>query len=118
MTAFAKELRRNATPSEKIMWQRLRNRKLGGFKFYRQHVIANYIADFLCKDAMLVVEIDGEYHQDDAQLIRDQHRDAGLGLIGYRVLRITNSEVLINTDAVCSTILDAIYNSIEAMRAG
>ncbi len=98
------------------MWQRLRNRNLGGFKFYRQYVIKDRIVDFLCKDAMLVVEIDGEYHHDEQQQERDHHRDVGLAVIGYHVLRIPNSQVLANVESVCSQILDAVYTRIEEMR--
>lgn len=65
---------------------------------------------------MLAVEIDGEYHQDDVQQTRDQHRDVGLGVKGYGVLRICNSDVLSKTDAVCTWILDAIYHNIESLR--
>ncbi|RPI67951.1 MAG: endonuclease domain-containing protein [Ignavibacteriae bacterium] len=116
LLALAREMRRNATQAERIMWGRLRNRKLGGFKFYRQIVIQGRILDFLCKDAMLIVEIDGEVHAEAGQRIRDQQRDAGFALLGYRTLRIYNADVILKTDAVCERVLDVVYEQIEHIR--
>ena len=59
---FARELRRNLTEAEKILWQELRNRKLGGFKFRRQHPINKFVADFYCHEVKLIVELDGSQH--------------------------------------------------------
>ncbi|HYE45041.1 MAG TPA: endonuclease domain-containing protein [Caulobacter sp.] len=85
----AEIMRREPTFAEKVMWDRLRNRKLAGLKFRRQAPIGPYIADFLCKEARLIVEFDGPHHDADY----DAKRDAWLGGQGYRVLRFPNNDV-------------------------
>ena len=67
----AKKLRDNATDSENILWEALRNKRLDGYKFRRQHPLAIYIADFYCHELKLVIEVDGGYHQTKEQLILD-----------------------------------------------
>jgi very-short-patch-repair endonuclease len=82
-------MRSEPTFAERVMWDRLRNRKLAGLKFRRQVPIGPYIADFLCKEAGLIVEFDGPNH-DEAY---DQKRDSWLGAQGYRVLRFANNDL-------------------------
>ena len=82
-------MRRDPTFAEKVMWDRLRNRKLAGLKFRRQVPIGPYIADFLCKEASLIVELDGPNH-DEAY---DRKRDDWLCAEGYRVLRFANNDL-------------------------
>ncbi len=98
--AFARDLRKNQTPAEVKMWEKLRNRKLRGFKFLRQHpILVNqydgknsfYIAYFYCSEKKLVVEIDGLIHS--LQIDCDKARDIIMNELGLRVLRITNDEV-------------------------
>jgi len=79
------------------MWSRLRDRRLDGFKFVRQYAIGPYFADFVCRDAMLVVELDGGQHADSA---RDERRTKYLNEQGFSVLRFWNTDVLSNTDGV------------------
>jgi very-short-patch-repair endonuclease len=79
-----RRLRRNSTDAEMMLWLALRDRRLGGFKFVRQEAIGNYIVDFVYRDKMLIVEVDGGQHADNA---RDLKRDAELAAEGYRVLR-------------------------------
>ena len=88
---FARDLRQRQTPAESIMWECLRNRRLNGFKFRRQHNIGHFIADFYCHEARLVVEIDGPIHEQ--QRARDSERDAWMQACGLRVLRFENAEV-------------------------
>ena len=99
---LARELRKNQTPAEKILWNELRGRKLNGLKFLRQHPIIHaeypenprthfYIADFYCYELKLVVELDGKIH--DHQKEYDMERDAVLNGKGLNVLRIENEEV-------------------------
>ena len=102
LTALAKKLRRNQTDVEKILWYRLRGRQIGGYKFRRQHQIENFIADFACPERMLIVEIDGGQHNDQAQ--RDSTRTATLASMGYRVLRFWNNEVAEDIEAVLEVI--------------
>ena len=87
----AKELRRNQTPEEKILWQALRRNQLEGWHFRRQQVIDGFIVDFYCHSVGLVVELDGEIH--DQQLGYDRERDEVLARRGIRVLRIRNAEI-------------------------
>jgi len=102
----ARELRQRATPAEELLWAQLRNRRLGGHKFRRQHPIGHYIADFVCLERRLVVEADGASHDDPAG--RDAARDTWLARAGYRVIRVPNDEVHRNLDGVLQTILNAI----------
>lgn len=87
----AKELRRQMTEEEKILWQHLRANRLEGFHFRRQQIIDGFIVDFYCHAAGLVVEVDGEVHQ--RQVEYDAERDQRLAARGLRILRIRNQEV-------------------------
>ena len=98
---FARELRVNSTDAERSLWQRLRNRQLGGHKFRRQVTIGPFIADLVCVAAGVVVEIDGGQHSEE----RDAARTAFLAAKGYRILRFWNNEVLENTEGVLQSIL-------------
>ena len=89
----AANLRRNMTHSEKLMWDKLRNRKVKGAKFRRQHPIYIFIADFYCHEYKLVVEIDGSIHDLEYQHERDQGRDYMMNELEIQVLRFKNSEV-------------------------
>jgi very-short-patch-repair endonuclease len=89
----AKELRRNMTPAEKILWQELRANKLG-VRFRRQQVIAGFIVDFYCHKAALVIEVDGDIH--DLQQDEDARRENALREGGLRIVRFRNDEVLKN----------------------
>jgi very-short-patch-repair endonuclease len=102
---FAKEMRRAPTSAEKIMWLNLRNRKLGGHKFRRQHPIQNYIADFYCHERRLVIELDGGIHLTYDQYVRDEERSQKLKEFGIAVMRISNQEVLTNLPQVLRKIL-------------
>ncbi len=87
----AKELRQEMTPAEKPLWERLRDRQLGGWKFRRQHPLGPFIADFYCAEERLVVEIDGSIH--DFQLAQDAERSEQIEEFGYQVIRFLNKEV-------------------------
>ena len=87
----AKELRRDITPAEKILWQELRANKLG-VHFRRQQVIAGFIVDFYCHKAVLVIEVDGDIH--DLQQEEDARREKVLSEMGMRVVRFRNEEVM------------------------
>ena len=96
---FAKQNRKNATPAEDILWENIRNKVLG-FEFRRQHIIADFIADFVCLDKMLVVEVDGGYHSEREQIEDDELRTERLNRLGFQVIRFTNEEVLFNIESV------------------
>jgi len=94
LSTFANENRKNATEAENILWQEVRNRNIGGFKFRRQHPIAGYIPDFVCLEKKLVIEIDGGYHNEIEQKKFDELRTQLLNEVGYTMLRFTNEEVI------------------------
>jgi very-short-patch-repair endonuclease len=96
-------LRRNLTWPERRLWSMLRNRRLGDAKFKRQQVVGPFIVDFLCPEAKLVIEVDGETHV--GRGAQDRQRDAFLQHNGFRVLRVTNDEVLRSMDAVLEAVL-------------
>ena len=96
----AKEMRRNPTEPEKRLWRNLSNGQLDGLKFRRQEVIGRFIADFMCPSRSLIVEVDGDTH-DDA---KDRLRDDVLAQFGFLVLRVTNAEVMQNAEGVCEAI--------------
>jgi very-short-patch-repair endonuclease len=107
-TLRARELRRQPTAAEKLLWAQLRDRRLGGFKFRPQRPIESYFVDFVCVEQRLVVEVDGEPH--DLTFAHDSVRDAKLMAAGYRVLRFRNDEVRSNLEGVRQTIM----NTLEA----
>jgi very-short-patch-repair endonuclease len=101
----ARKLRKNATPAERLLWQHLRNRKLGGLKFVRQHPFGRYVADFYCAELKLVVEIEGGIHDEEGQQEYDRKRFEEMQLRGLRILRFANSEVLENTEGILQQIV-------------
>jgi type I restriction enzyme R subunit len=104
LTQHSRELRLAQTNAEAKLWSLLRNKQLRGFKFRRQHQFGNYIADFYCHEAQLVVECDGSVHDENEQWHHDQQRDAYMVSNGVSVLRFTNDEILRDTDKVLETI--------------
>lgn len=106
MLTRARELRANQTLAESCLWEKLRNRQLYGFRFRRQHQFGDYIADFYCHEAQLVLECDGSVHETNENWRHDQARDAYMVGQGLRVLRFTNEEVLNNTDEVLRKIAE------------
>jgi very-short-patch-repair endonuclease len=101
-TRRARELRKQGTPAEIKLWQSLSKRQLHGFKFSRQIPIGPYFADFLCRSAKLVVEVDGPSH--DVQVEYDCARTELIEGQGYRVIRFSNMDVLQNLEDVLATI--------------
>lgn len=101
----ARRLRRDATDAETKLWFALRDRRLDGHKFVRQKAIPPYIADFVCRDRKLVIEVDGGQHADNPSDIR---RDAFMRADGYRVLRFWNTDVLTNLDGVLTAVVSAL----------
>jgi len=101
----AKELRRNMTPAERILWEKLRHNRLNGLQFRRQQIIDGYIVDFYCHARGLVVEVDGDIH--DEQQDYDLERDTHLIARGFSVLRFTNEDVKSNSAAVLQKISEA-----------
>ena len=104
LTPVARALRRNTTIAERRLWQGLRREQIGGFRFRRQVVLDDFIVDFACFDARLIVEVDGATHSTDEEIARDAARSDALAASGFDVLRFTNDEVFRNLDGVLETI--------------
>lgn len=102
---FAKKLRADQTQAETLLWRRLRNQRLGGFKFRRQVPRGAYIVDFLCAEAKLIVEVDGATHGTPAEVAYDHRRTAFLGGLGFRVIRFWNDDIETDIDMVLHAIL-------------
>jgi len=101
----ARELRRDMTPAEKILWEELRANKLG-VHFRRQQVIAGFIVDFYCHKSALVVEVDGDIH--DLQQDEDERREKVLSELGLRIVRFQNNEVMKELSRVMGKIRELI----------
>ncbi len=111
--SLARELRREQTSAEELLWELLRDRRLLGFKFRRQHQFGDFIADFFCREASLVIECDGSAHESNEQWQHDRDRDAYMIGQGLRVLRFRNDSVLNETDKV----VDEIANNLRRAEA-
>ena len=103
--ARAREFRQGLIPAEKLLWNRLRNRQLSGFKFRRQHPTDSYILDFYCPEKHLAIEIDGDSHEE--RLRYDQIRTEFLKKYGYKVIRFSNHQVHFEINSVLDEILQA-----------
>jgi very-short-patch-repair endonuclease len=106
----ARNLRSNLTKAEELLWQNLRNRRLKGFKFRRQHPIAGYIADFYCHEARLVIEIDGGIHDLSDYQEHDIGRTIELEKLGIKVIRFKNKEILSDPEKVLNNIILLLEN--------
>jgi very-short-patch-repair endonuclease len=104
----SRELRRDPNRAEARVWRLLRDRRLAGLKFRRQHVIGPYIADFVCLTARLVIEIDGDSHEDPEA---DARRTVVLEAMGYKVIPFRNSYVYDRESHILDMILDALRDS-------
>ena len=107
LKTYSKENRKNQTHSETIIWEELRNNKLG-VKFRRQHAIEEYIVDFVCISLNLVIEIDGEIHNSEEHKEFDKIREEYLSYEGFKVIRFTNSEIKDNLQGVLNSIKEEI----------
>ena len=104
-TRIARRLRTDQTDAETVLWNRIRNRQIDGHKFVRQQPIGNYVCDFVCRERLLIIEVDGGQHNESAA---DAIRDRRLNEAGYRVLRFWNNDVLGNIDGVLEMIQAAL----------
>ena len=110
----ARQLRKNSTDAEKRLWSHIRNRQLEGWKFRRQVPIGRYIADFVCLELKLIVELDGGQHAEQAEY--NLHRTKFLQSKGYRVVRFWNNEALGNIEGVLETLTLALAKRRTALR--
>jgi very-short-patch-repair endonuclease len=100
------------TPQERLLWGRLRDRRLGGAKFRKQMWLAGYIADFACAEARLVVEADGSQHADQAGY--DAARERAFARLGWRTLRFWNNEIMEDLEGVLTAIVTALPSPSQA----
>ncbi|MCC6203760.1 MAG: DUF559 domain-containing protein [Hyphomicrobiales bacterium] len=114
-TARARALRRDDTEPEYRFWGELRGRRLNGYKFVRQIPLGPYIVDFLCRERLLVVELDGAQHSESHS---DLRRDGWLNAHGYSVLRFWNDEILRERRAVLDTLLAVLEGRIFSPSPG
>jgi very-short-patch-repair endonuclease len=112
LKAAARTLRADQTDSEARLWSRLRRKQILGVQFYRQRPLGRYVVDFHAPRAQLVMEVDGGHHFEPAQAERDRARTAYLERQGWRVLRFTDHEVLLELDAV----VESIYSVVRSTR--
>ena len=108
----AQFLRRNETIAEKLLWEKLRNNQLEGLKFRRQHPVNIYIADFYCHKFKLIIELDGDYHNQEEQKQKDEVRTEVLRLNDLKIIRFKNEEV----EQDINQVLITIKNKIEQLK--
>ena len=107
----ARKLRRLSTSAESRLWAELRNRQLGNFKFVRQEPVSSFVGDFVCREARLIVEVDGATHSTEEEIRKDAIRTATLQHLGYRIIRVQNDDVYNAMEGVLNTILAALTSS-------
>jgi len=100
----SQKLRGSMTDAERMLWSKLKGKQLKGLQFYRQKIIGNYIVDFYCAKASLVIEVDGGQHYTEAGRTADAERDRYLQSLGLRVLRYSDTDVLTNITGVVESI--------------
>ena len=110
----SRNLRSNMTDAEQWLWQRLRRKQILGLQFYRQKPILNFIVDFYCSAAKLVIECDGGQHYTEDGLKADQIRDQALSELGLVVLRFSNRQILIEIDGVVEKIYCVVNLRLES----
>ena len=103
---ISRQLRKNSTDAEKLLWSKIRRRQIKNYQFFRQKPIGKYIVDFYCKEAQLVIEIDGGQHYENKNIEADRKRDNFLKSLGLKNMRFTNLDILKNIDNVVAKICD------------
>ena len=108
----ARALRKSMTKAEKILWQMIRRKSIHGFTFNRQRPVLHYIADFMCKELKLIIEVDGSVHDSLEQKAKDKKRDFELREVGFTILRFKNWEVLYDPNGVYHDIKDWVERNM------
>ena len=106
---FARQNRSNPTLAETVLWKQIRDRAIGT-KFFRQYIIADYIADFASLQHHLIIEVDGAYHSEAGQVEHDESRTQQLQHLGFKVIRFSNEDVLNNIEFVVENIKQHLHN--------
>ena len=110
-----RDLRVKQTEAEKILWQKLRNRQINGFKFFRQCSIGKYIADFYCSELRLVIELDGSQHYEENSLEYDKIREEFMKNLDIKTIRFNNLDVFKNLDEVMERVYDEVRKSSNSL---
>ena len=113
-TRFARRMRRNMTPAEKLLWWKLRG-AAQGWRFRRQPPVGPFVPDFACVEIKLVVEIDGETHSSDEEITYDRMRTRYFEERGWRVIRFWNAEIFENLAGVINTIRNAAWEQENSL---
>ncbi len=113
---YARNNRDNPTDTEAMLWDALRDKRLGNYKIRRQHPVDKYILDFYCHAKRLAIEIDGGYHCSSEQIVKDEARTRALSELGIRVIRFRNERVEHDLSAVLTEIL-AVLDAIQEFGA-
>ena len=115
---MARELRKNMTDAERTLWSKIRRKQLKNFQFYRQKNIGDYIVDFYCPAAKLIVEVDGGHYYEDKHFLEDNVRDNFLYELGFEVLRFSNRDIFENIDGVVQKIYDNLKIPLTPFKKG
>jgi len=110
LKTLARELRKNLTDAERLLWSKLRRKQIRQLQFYRQRIIGSYIVDFYCPKDKVVIEVDGGHHYSEQGAESDKLRDTHITSLGLRVLRFSNIDVLQNIDGV----MEYVYYYLES----
>ena len=113
---FARQLRKNETKAEKLVWETIRDRKLMGLKFRRQHVVQGFVLDFYCQEARLGIEIDGSVHSKRQNY--DRIRQDIIESKGISVVRIRNHQILNNKGSILNTVRKAVVKHLPPLPLG
>ncbi|AXY57457.1 DUF559 domain-containing protein [Acinetobacter chinensis] len=109
----SRDLRNNMTEAEKLLWSKLQNKQILGLQFYRQKPLLNFIVDFYCPSANLVIECDGSQHYTEEGLDTNRVRDEALAQLGLKVLRFDNWQVLNEIDRVVEKVFEVVYQNLD-----
>jgi very-short-patch-repair endonuclease len=112
----ARELRKNMTKAEIILWSRIRSRKINGHKFRRQQPLLDYIVDFYCDELRLIIEVDGEIHSFSERISYDIKRDNILKINGYHIIRLSNLEVETELNTTINKITSFISENLSRFK--
>ena len=105
---YSGQLRKQMTDAERLLWSQIRRKQLKGLQFYRQKIVGNYIVDFYCAEAKLVLELDGGQHYSKNGKEQDSVRDSYMREIGLRILRFSDREVFENLEGVMMKIWESL----------
>ncbi|MCF8296685.1 MAG: endonuclease domain-containing protein [Saprospiraceae bacterium] len=108
-------LRKHMTEAELLLWNEIKSNKLDGYKFRRQHLVGRFIVDFYCHKAKLIIELDGEIHNEPEIAENDKEREKELISLGLKILRFSNKEVKENIQNILAEIRDKLSQNLATL---